>query len=35
MKVLHVLPNAGSGIETLVTAMLPGFRQHEVETHLL
>ena len=35
MNVLHVLPNAGSGIETLVTAMLPGFRQHEVETHLL
>ena len=35
MKVLHVLPNAGSGIETLVTSMLPYFRQHAVETHLL
>lgn len=35
MKVLHVLPNAGSGIETLVTSMLPCFRQHAVETHLL
>lgn len=35
MKVLHVLPNAGSGIETLVTSMLPCFRQHAVESHLL
>ncbi len=35
MKVLHVLPNAGSGIETFVTSMLPCFRQHGIETHLL
>ncbi|MFZ1623963.1 MAG: glycosyltransferase family 4 protein [Gammaproteobacteria bacterium] len=35
MKVLHVLPNAGSGIETLVVSMLPYFRQQAVETHLL
>jgi glycosyltransferase involved in cell wall biosynthesis len=35
MRVLHVLPNAGSGIETLVTSMLSCFRQHAVETHLL
>ena len=35
MKVLHVLPNAGSGIEALVVSMLPYFRQQAVETHLL
>lgn len=35
MKVLHILPNAGSGIETLVVSMLPYFRQQALETHLL
>ena len=35
MKVLHVLPNAGSGIETFVVSMLPFFSRQGVNTHLL
>jgi glycosyltransferase involved in cell wall biosynthesis len=35
MKVVHVLPNAGSGIESLVCSMTPHLSHWGVETHLI
>lgn len=35
MKIVHVLPNAGSGIESLVRSLVPHFAASGVETHLV
>lgn len=35
MKVLHILPNGGSGIESLVLSLAPFFRERDVETNLM